>query len=153
MIMSGNRPATQPTRHRSCNGAVTDSRPDCWSPEKQEALYLYLVPFLRRAMSVMILSTVETSCTTNIRQIEVMELKGYSWPTCSKQPRLVNCRIGVVNKLACRRRRRRRRVLLTRDRLAVAKFSKSRVWDKVPEGSTLMGSRGRFKEDAIYADF
>ena len=39
-----------------------------------------------------------------------MELECYSWPTCSKQPRLVDCRIGVVNKLD---RRRRRRVLLT----------------------------------------
>jgi len=28
-----------------------------------------------------------------------MELEGYSWPTCSKQPQLVDCRIGVVNKL------------------------------------------------------
>ena len=64
-----------------------------------------------RALSVKILSiTVETSCTTNPQQIKVMELEGYSWPTCSKQPRLVDCRIdlGVVNKLD-----RRRRVLLT----------------------------------------
>jgi len=39
--------------------------------------------------------------------------KGYSWPTCSKQPRVVDCRMamGVVNKLY---RRRRRRVLLTK---------------------------------------
>ena len=68
----------------------------------------------RRVMSVKILSTVETSCTTNPQQIAAMELKGYrpSWPTCSKQPRLTDCRIGVVNKLD-RRRRRRRRVLLT----------------------------------------
>ena len=28
-----------------------------------------------------------------------MELEGYSWPTCSKQPQLVDCRVGVVNKL------------------------------------------------------
>jgi len=64
----------------------------------------------RRAMSVKILSTVETSSTANPQQIAVMELEGYSRPTCSKQARLVNCRIGVVNKLD---RRRRRRVLLT----------------------------------------
>ena len=68
----------------------------------------------RRAMSVKILSTVETSCKTNPQLIEVMELKGYSWPTCSKQPRLVDYCIGlhiaIVNKLD--RRRRRRRVLL-----------------------------------------
>jgi len=62
----------------------------------------------RRAVSVKILLTVETSCTTNAQQIEVMELEGCS---CSKQPRLVDCRTGVINKLD--RRRRRRRVLLT----------------------------------------
>jgi len=57
-----------------------------------------------------LLSTVETSCTTNPQKIEVIELEGYSWQTCSKQPRLVDCRIGVVNKLG---RRRRRQVLFT----------------------------------------
>jgi len=36
-----------------------------------------------RAVSVKILPTVETSCTTNPQQ---MELEGYSWSTCSKQP-------------------------------------------------------------------
>ena len=44
-----------------------------------------------------------------------MELDGYRRSTCSKQPRLVDCRIGVVNKLD----RRRRRVVDN-----VAKFSK-----------------------------
>ena len=33
-----------------------------------------------------------------------MELEGYSSSTCSTQPRLVDCRIGVVNKLDRRRR-------------------------------------------------
>jgi len=62
-------------------------------------------------MTVKIVSIVETICTTNAQQIEVTELEGYSWPTCSKQPRLpVDCLVGVVNKLD---RRRRRRVLLT----------------------------------------
>ena len=61
-------------------------------------------------MSVKILSNVETSCTTNAQKIEAMELEGYSWSTCSKQPRLVNCRTGVVNKLD---RRRRRDLLIT----------------------------------------
>ena len=74
-------------------------------------------------MSVEILSTVETSCTTNAQQIAVME-----WlqqiELCSKQPRLGDCRIGVVNKLD-RRQRRQRILLTTRDGLAVAKFSKS----------------------------
>ena len=41
-------------------------------------------------MSVKILSTVETLCAINPQQIEVRELKGYSWPTCCKQPRLVD---------------------------------------------------------------
>jgi len=85
---------------------------------------------VRRAMSVKILSTVETSCTTNAQQIKIMELEGYSWPTCSKQTRLANCHTGVVNKLDCRRPQSKR--------LPLAKFSKSGVCDKVPEGSTLI---------------
>ena len=40
------------------------------------------------------------------RKIEVMELEGHSWPTCSKQPRRMNI-VGVVNKL------HRQRVFLT----------------------------------------
>jgi len=78
-------------------------------------------------MSVKILSTVESNCTTNPQQIDVKELEGYRWSTCSKQPRLVDRRIGVVNKLDRRRRR-----------LAAAKCFKSGVWDKVPEESTLI---------------
>ena len=50
-------------------------------------------------MSVEILSTLETSRTKNPQQIEVMELEGCSKSTFSKQPRLVHCRIGVVNEL------------------------------------------------------
>jgi len=51
----------------------------------------------RRAMSFKILSTIETICTTNSQQIEVMELEGYSWSTCSKQPRLVDCRVSSTS--------------------------------------------------------
>ena len=80
---------------------------------KQKAL-LPQTELATRYASVKILSTVETSCKTNPQLIEVMELKGYSWPTCSKQPRLVDYCIGlhiaIINKLD--RRRRRRRVLL-----------------------------------------
>ena len=54
-----------------------------------------------------------------------MELECYSWPTCSKQPRLVDCRIGVVNKLD-------RRVLLT-----TRSTCRGDVWDKVRERSAL----------------
>jgi len=54
---------------------------------------------VRRVVSVNIVSTVETSWTTNPQQIELIELEGCSWPTCSKQPRVVDCRTGVVNKL------------------------------------------------------
>jgi len=64
----------------------------------------------RDALSFKILSTVDTSCTTNPQEVAVIELEGYSWSTCNKQPRLIDCRIGVVNKLD---RRRRRRILLT----------------------------------------
>jgi len=44
-------------------------------------------------------TTVEISCIANPKQIKLMEIEGYSQPMCSKQPRLVDCRIGVVNKL------------------------------------------------------
>ena len=57
-----------------------------------------------------------------------MELEGCSWPTCSKQPRLVDRRIGVVNNDD--------EFCWQRDRLAAVKISKSEVWDKVPEAST-----------------
>ena len=93
----------------------------------------------RCAMSVKLwsITDVETVCTTNPQQTELMELECYSWSTCSKQPRLVDCRIGVVNKLD--RRRRRRRVLLTaRSTCRGEIFSKSGVRDKVPERSTLI---------------
>jgi len=63
-----------------------------------------------------------------------MELQGYSWSTCSKQPRLVDCCIGVVNKLD---RRRRRRVMLTEIR---GEFL-STEFGTVPEGSTLILGR------------
>ena len=57
----------------------------------------------RRDVSVKILSAVETICTTSPQRIAAVEIEGYSWSTCSKQPRLIDCRIGVVNKLDCRR--------------------------------------------------
>jgi len=83
-----------------------------WNKEKQGVGYRRWTA--RRAVSVKILSTVENMFNVAYpHQIEVMELEGYCWPTCSKQPRLVACRIGVVNKLHRRRRRRRRTVLLT----------------------------------------
>jgi len=70
-------------------------------------------------------TTVETSYTANPLQIKVTELEGYSWTTCSKQPRLIDCRIGVVNKLDHRDRVDKK----------MAKFSKSRVSNKVSGGS------------------
>ena len=84
-------------------------------------------------MSVKIFSTVTSSRTANPQQIAVMELEGYSWSTCSRprQPRLVDCRIGVVNKLD--RWRRRRRVLLTTRPTCRGEISKSGVSAKVPE--------------------
>ena len=62
-----------------------------------------------------------------------MQTDGYSWPTCSKQPRLVDCQIGIINKLD-----RQQQFRWQCDQLAVTKFSKSKVWDKVPEGGTLI---------------
>jgi len=51
-----------------------------------------------------------SSATIDGPRDALCQLEEYSWPTCSKEPRLAGCRIGVVNKLD---RRRRRRVLLT----------------------------------------
>ena len=69
-------------------------------------------------------------------QIVVMELKGYSRPTCNK---LCASSHDALN------RRKVQFIGSTVDefcyRLAVAKFSKSTVWDKVPEGSNLISGR------------
>jgi len=89
-------------------------------------------------MSVKILSTVETSCTTQPEQIELVELAGYSWRTCSKKAQLVDCRIGVVNKLD----RRRQHIFDTATNAVYNAIDstwrnfKSGVGDKDPEGST-----------------
>ena len=85
-------------------------------------------------ISVKILSTVETSPTTNPWKIEVMELKGYSWLTCSKQPWLIDCCIAIIHKLD----QWRQEFCWQHDQLAMAKFSKSGVLDKVPEKSAVI---------------
>ena len=75
--------------------------------------------------------TVETSCTIN-QQVQSMKSKHCNRPTCDKlcAPGYVALIVaGVVNKLDRQQRER--------DRLAVEKFSKCRVWDKVLEGITV----------------
>jgi len=59
--------------------------------------------------------------------MEVLELEvhaeRYGGPsTCSKQPQLVDCRIGVIDS---------RRVMLTTRSTCMEKVSTSRVWDEV----------------------
>ena len=95
--------------------------------------FLHQGPFtsLAATVSVSILSTVETSCTTNQQQIAMIDLEGYSWSTCSKQPPLADCRISIVNKLD--RQWRQQRVLLTTR--STCRGEKSGVVDKVTEGS------------------
>ena len=56
-----------------------------------------------------------------------------SWATCSKQPRLVDCPVGVVNNL--HRDRDDDDVSLTTWPTCRGEFFKSGVWDKVPERS------------------
>jgi len=51
---------------------------------------------MQRALSIKILSTVKTTCTTNPQQIAVMELEGYRWLSCSKQPWLVDCSVRPI---------------------------------------------------------
>ena len=98
----------------------------------------------RRAMSV----NCRNKLYTSPRQVAVMEAEGYGWPTCSKQPRLVDCRIGVVNKLD--RRRRRRVLLTTRSSCSGEIFYKSGVWDKVPEGNTLILKVAKFPYNTVW---
>ena len=69
---------------------------------------------LRIHFSILVVLKQTVLYKKNPQQIEVLELEGYSRSTCSKQPRLVDCPIGVVNKLDSRRRRRRRVLLTTR---------------------------------------
>ena len=66
-------------------------------------------------------------------------IRGLQLTDCSKQPRLVDCRIGVVNKLDRPRRR-----------LAVAKCFKSGVWDKVPEARTLILKIPKFPYSTVW---
>ena len=68
-----------------------------------------------------------------------MELESCSWPMCSKQPQL--CGTGVVSRL--------NEFCLQRDRPAVAKFSKFRVWEKVPEGSILISEVPKFPYNTV----
>jgi len=75
-------------------------------------------------------TTVGTSCTIN-QSNGVRE--HYGRPTCNilfASSHDVSAVVGVINKL-CHHKFYRQH-----DRLALAKFSKSRVWDEVPEGST-----------------
>ena len=66
---------------------------------------------LCQSKSCQLYKQVVQQCTTNRSNgVRALQLT-----TCSKQPRLVDCRIGVVNKLD--RPRRRRRVSLTTTRL------------------------------------
>ena len=97
---------------------MSNSRSYCKT--KEEALLLQTDRAMRYVSQYLVnyCTAAGTSCTANPQQIAVMELEGYSWSTCSKQPRLVDCRIGVVNKLD------RRRVCWQRDRLAVEENSR-----------------------------
>jgi len=88
--------------------AILRSQTRLISPVKCNTKLCYRRRTARRDTSVNVLTTVETSCAKNPEQIELVELECYRSPTCRKQPRLIECRIGVVNKLDRRRRQRRR---------------------------------------------
>jgi len=78
----------------SCNGDCSDA--DSGPPTDRATRYVSQN-----------LANCRIICTTNPQQIEVMEFEGCRRPARSKQPRLVDCRVGVVKRLD-----RRRRVLL-----------------------------------------
>jgi len=65
--------------------------------------------------------------TTNPEEIDVMELDGYSWPTCRSNKPCTSSHEALD----------RRRVLLTIPSI-VAKLSKYSVRGKVPQGSTIV---------------
>ena len=69
--------------------------------------------------------SVGTSCTRNPEQIEAMDLEGYSQATCNTFCAHSTV-VGVMHK------RDRREFCSPQHRLAVGKFSTSRVWGKVP---------------------
>jgi len=52
--------------------------------------------------------------------------------TCSNQPRLVDCRIDLINRLD------RRRVVLTTRSTCRGEIFKFRIWDKIPQECTLI---------------
>jgi len=87
----------------------------------------------RRAMLVKILTAAAKlyKHVVSLQKIHnkshVMELEGRSWPSCSKQPRLVDCRIGVISNSTVDE------FCWQHDRLAVEKLSKFTVCDKVTE--------------------
>ena len=126
LLPAGSHTATNLQRRVCCCGPMlgqTDGRTDGHRTVSQT---LFRMLFGQcRYLYVNCCTTVETSYTANPLQIKVTELEGYSWPTCSKQPRLIDCRIGVVNKLDHRDRVDKK----------MAKFSKSRVSNKVSGGS------------------
>ena len=76
-------------------------------------------------------NSVGTTGTTSPEQIEVMELEGYSRPTCSKlcasSHDALDRRGVTVDEFCC-----------PQNRPAVATCSKSRVWGKVPEESVFI---------------
>ena len=84
---------------------------------------------VRRNMLVNLVNN-RNNCTTQ-QQIEAMELERYSRPTCSKQPRLVDCRIGIGNELERWRRettdRQTQGHSIYRARIA----SRGQTWDYV----------------------
>jgi len=100
LLPAGSHTATNLQRRVCCCGPMlgqTDRRTDGHRTVSQT---LFRMLFGQcRYLYVNCCTTVETSYTANPLQIKVTELGGYSWPTCSKQPRLIDCRIGVVNKL------------------------------------------------------
>jgi len=55
------------------------------TPAPHHSVFFYRLDALPAAQT-----TALKHCTTNPQQIEVMELDGYSWLTCSKQPRCIN---------------------------------------------------------------
>ena len=102
------------------------------TPSPHHSVFTGRMPFLPPNQQRQSTEAIGTNCTTNPQLIAVIELEANGWPTCSKQsPR--------VDRRGCRQQTRPSTSFCwQRDRLAVARTFKSRVWDKVPEKVPLL---------------
>ena len=105
----------QPTPWVNPAHGSTNPMNNCVADGPRDALSVETLPAAARNE---LYNRAATNQSNGVRGLQLAE------PTCSKQPRLVDCRIGVVNKFD------RRRVLLATRRTFRVEILKPIVWDK-----------------------